>query len=86
MTEKKIESVIRYPSDLIDEEWEILEPIFNELEPYTVGRPRKSDLREILNAIFYLNKTGLSLAVSTKRLPSLQACQLLLPKSCKRSA
>ena len=28
MTEKKIESVIRYPSDLIDEEWEILEPIF----------------------------------------------------------
>ncbi|CAD7856741.1 MAG: hypothetical protein, partial [Olavius algarvensis Gamma 1 endosymbiont] len=34
--------VIRYPSDLIDEEWEILEPIFNELEPYTVGRPRKS--------------------------------------------
>ncbi len=58
MTEKKIESVIRYPSDLIDEEWEILEPIFNELEPYTVGRPRKSDLREILNAIFYLNKTG----------------------------
>ena len=58
MTEKKIESIIRYPSDLIDEEWEILEPIFNELEPYTVGRPRKSDLREILNAIFYLNKTG----------------------------
>jgi len=58
MTEKKIESVIRYPSDLIDEEWEILEPIFNELEPYTIGRPRKSDLREILNAIFYLNKTG----------------------------
>jgi len=55
---QKIESVIRYPSDLIDEEWEILEPIFNELEPYTVGRPRKSDLREILNAIFYLNKTG----------------------------
>jgi putative transposase len=47
-----------YPSDLTDEEWEIVEPILNKLEPYTTGRPRKSDLREILNAIYYLNKTG----------------------------
>jgi|GEM_PF-2395394 len=45
-TEDKIRSVVRYPSDLTDEEWEILEPIINELEFYTIGRPRKSDLRE----------------------------------------
>ncbi len=48
----------RYPSDLADEEWEILKQLLAELDPYTIGRPRKSDQREILNAIFYLNKTG----------------------------
>jgi putative transposase len=30
----------------------------NELDPYKIGRRRDSNLREILNAIFYLNKTG----------------------------
>ena len=39
----------KYPSDISDEEWEIVESIFEELEPYTTGRPRSSDLREILN-------------------------------------
>jgi len=58
MTPEKTQSPIRYPSDLIDEEWEILQPVFDELEPYTTGSPRTTDLREILNAIFYLNKTG----------------------------
>jgi len=57
MTEETIQSAVRYPNDLTDEEWEILEPIISELESYTIGRPRKSDLRELLNAIFYLNKT-----------------------------
>jgi len=55
MTPEKTQSPIRYPSDLLDEEWEILQPIFAELEPYTTGRPRTTDPREILNAIFYLN-------------------------------
>jgi putative transposase len=48
----------RYPSDLTDEEWKILEAILNKVDPYTTGRPRKVNLREILNALFYLNKTG----------------------------
>ena len=39
MTEGKIQSAVRYPSDLTDEEGEILEPIINELESYTIGRP-----------------------------------------------
>lgn len=58
MTEDNNQPPARYPSDLNDDEWEILSAIFDELEPYKTGRPRKSDLREILNAIFYLNKTG----------------------------
>jgi len=57
-TKETIQSAVRCPSDLTDEEGEILEPIINELESYTIERPRKSDLRERLNAIFYLDKTG----------------------------
>jgi len=57
-TKETIQSAVRYLSDLTDEEGEILEPIINELESYTIGRPQKIDLREFLNAIFYLNQTG----------------------------
>ena len=48
----------RYPSDLTDEEWDILKPILEKADPYTTGRPQQVDLREVVNAIFYLNKTG----------------------------
>ena len=48
----------RYPSDLTDEEWEIVEQVLKDVDPYTTGRPRKVNLREIVNAIFYINKTG----------------------------
>ncbi|HMB03724.1 MAG TPA: IS5 family transposase [Isosphaeraceae bacterium] len=44
-----------YPSDLTDEQWEIIEPL---IPVNTVGRPRKVDMREVLNAIFYLNRSG----------------------------
>lgn len=62
--------VKRYPSDLTDEEWQLLEPIFEEVEPYTTGRPREKDLREIINAIFYLNKTGCQWRYLPKDFPS----------------
>jgi len=39
MAEEKIQSAVRYPSDLTDEEEEILEPIINELKSYTIRRP-----------------------------------------------
>src|SRR5512135_2671212 len=44
-----------YPSDLTDEQWEIIEPL---IPVNTVGRPRTVDMREVLNAIFYLNRRG----------------------------
>src|SRR6516165_9767299 len=45
-----------YPSDLTDARWAILKP---HLPPTpTCGRPRKTDLREVLNAIFYRNRNG----------------------------
>ncbi|MGB4335895.1 MAG: transposase, partial [Chromatiaceae bacterium] len=60
----------RYPSDLSDEEWKILKQILMELDPYTRGRPRKPEQREILNAIFYLNKTGCQWRYLPKDFPS----------------
>ena len=60
----------RYPSDLTDEEWEIVKPILEKLDPYTTGRPRQVDLREVINAIFYLNKTGCQWRYLPKCFPS----------------
>ena len=45
-----------YPSDLSDKEWAILEPLIPAAKPG--GKPRTTDMREVLNAIFYLNKSG----------------------------
>jgi putative transposase len=45
-----------YPSDLTDAQWDILKPL---LPPASnLGRPRKNDLRDILDAIFYRNRNG----------------------------
>ena len=43
------------PSDLTDEQWAIIEPL---IPVHTGGRPRTVDMREVLNAIFYLNRSG----------------------------
>jgi putative transposase len=45
-----------YPSDLSDEEWAILEPLIPAAKPG--GKPRTTDMREVVNAIFYVNKSG----------------------------
>lgn len=46
----------RYPSDLSEREWVILEPLIP--APKAGGRPRSADMREVLNGIFYLVKSG----------------------------
>src|SRR6059058_4747806 len=45
-----------YPSDLTDEQWEILQPLIPPALPG--GRPRSTNLREILNTLFYQNRSG----------------------------
>ena len=45
-----------YPSDLRDAEWARLAPLIPEAKPG--GRPRKTDMRAAMNAIFYLLRTG----------------------------
>jgi len=45
-----------YPSDLTDAQWEVVAPLLP--PPCYTGRTRTIVRREILNALFYLDKTG----------------------------
>ena len=45
-----------YPTDISDEAWEWIAPLL--AQDAGPGRPRTVDIREIANAIFYLDKTG----------------------------
>jgi putative transposase len=47
---------LSYPSDLTEVDWRILEPLLP--LPSRHGRPRQDALRAILNAIFYVIRTG----------------------------
>jgi putative transposase len=46
----------RYPSDLTDEQWALIQPLLPKAKPG--GRPREVDLREVVNALFYQARTG----------------------------
>jgi putative transposase len=46
----------QFPSDLTEAEWERLRPLIPDAMPG--GRPRKTDMRAAMNAIFYLLRTG----------------------------
>ena len=45
-----------YSTDLTDEQWQILQPLLPAAKPG--GRPRTIDLREVVNTLFYQNRTG----------------------------
>jgi len=45
-----------YVSDLTDEQWALIEPLIPPAKPG--GRPRKTEMREVFNAILYLLRTG----------------------------
>src|SRR5216683_4858208 len=45
-----------YSTDLTDQQWAILEPLIPPAK--TGGRPRTVDMREVVNTILYLNRTG----------------------------
>src|SRR5579864_1756919 len=45
-----------YPTDLTDKQWEILKPLIPGAKQG--GRPREVDMREVLNTILYLNRSG----------------------------
>ena len=45
-----------YPSDLTDEQWELLAPVFN--VPGKRGRKHGGDLRTVVDAMLYISHTG----------------------------
>jgi putative transposase len=47
-----------YPTDLTDEQWAILEPLVPPAQTARGGRPREVDMREVVNTILYLNRSG----------------------------
>ena len=44
-----------YPSDMSDSQWELLADLF---APAETGRPREVEIRDVVDAIFYLNRTA----------------------------
>jgi putative transposase len=44
-----------YPSDITDEQWALIEP---HIPISSGGRPRKTDMRDVIDAIFYILRTG----------------------------
>ncbi len=59
-----------YPTDLTDEQWELLEPLLPKAKPG--GRPRRVELREVINAIFYLLMAGCAWRLLPHDLPPWQ--------------
>ncbi len=57
----------RYPSDLTDDEWAILEPLIPPPKPR--GRHRSVDMREVVNGIFYILRGGIPWRFLPKEFP-----------------
>src|SRR5262245_12505951 len=60
-------SCLRYPSDLTDSEWAIVEPMIPAARQG--GRKRSVNVREVLNGIFYILWTGCEWKALPKDLP-----------------
>ena len=75
--------LLRYASDLTDGEWKVLEPLLPRAK--ALGRPRTTALREVVNAILYLLRSGLSMAHAAPGLPAtLDGAALLLSLAGRR--
>src|SRR5215471_15126375 len=54
--QKHSRTVTRYQTDLTDTEWRVIAPHLP--KPCATGRPREWPMREIVNGIFYVMRTG----------------------------
>ena len=57
----------RYPSDMSDDEWAILEPLIPPAKPG--GRHRSANMREVVNGIFYVLRGGIPWRFLPKEFP-----------------
>src|SRR5215217_6334721 len=65
----------RYPSDLSDEEWQILEPLLSSTERR--GRPPRWSSRRVADAVFYLLRSGCSWRMLPREYPPWNGYQVL---------
>lgn len=56
IVEPAVQRRLSYPSDLTDEQWELIKPLLR--ENHGSGQPTKVDLREVMNALLYMKQTG----------------------------
>ena len=61
---------VKYDTDLNDEDWSVMEGFIP--QAHEGGRPRSVDMREILNAIFYILRTGCAWRLLPHDLPPWQ--------------
>ncbi len=64
---------LRYASDTTQEEWAIIVPYLP--ARCRLGRPRKTDLRAVVNAIFYIAQTGCQWRMLPKEFPPFTTVQ-----------
>lgn len=57
----------RYPTDLTDAQWQRMRPLIPRAKPG--GNDRTTSMREVLNAIFYLLRTGCAWRMLPKDFP-----------------
>jgi putative transposase len=70
-----------YPSDLTDREWEHLRRLIP--APKIGGRPRSRDMRQIVNAIFYVLRTGCAWRYLPREYPPWQTVYGYLRRFCR---
>ena len=63
----------RYASDLTDREWGLISPCLP--GPRRLGRPRSTDLREVVNALLYIASTGCQWRMLPKDFPPFTTVQ-----------
>jgi len=59
---------LRYPTDLTDEEWRLIEPLLPPARPG--GRPRKTNMRDVMDAILYVGGSGCQWRMLPKDFPA----------------
>src|SRR5260370_33397570 len=65
--------VEQYTSEVTDAELEVIFPLLT--EPKLLGRPRGTELREVINALFYMARTGCQWKLLPRDLPHYSTVQ-----------
>jgi hypothetical protein len=69
----KARRTARYASDMTDREWGLVQPFLPMRR--RLGRPRTTDLREIMNALLYIASTGCQWRMLPKDFPPCSTVQ-----------